>query len=128
MSIVLDTSALLAALLDEPGKDRVEDLINGALLTTVNLSEVFDYFAKIGLDQAGISAMLQGVPFVAVPVDEDLAIAAGMMRPSGEAAGLSLGDRMCLALARRTGRKVLTADRAWPRIASAIGVEVELIR
>jgi PIN domain nuclease of toxin-antitoxin system len=28
-------------------------------------------------------------------------------------AGLSLGDRLCLALASRRGEDALTADRAW---------------
>jgi len=28
--------------------------------------------------------------------------------------GLSLGDRLCLAVAERLGSKALTADRAWP--------------
>jgi ribonuclease VapC len=48
--------------------------------------------------------------------------------PKTRSAGLSLGDRACLALAVRLGTKALTADRSWSRIARAVGVEVELIR
>lgn len=128
MTVVLDASALLAALLDEPGKDRVDAIINGAMLTTVNLSEVVGHFARLGADDVEVSAMLSGVPFVLVPMDEELAIAAGMMRPKGDAAGLSLGDRVCLAQARRAGRPAVTADRAWKGVADKLGVEVELIR
>jgi ribonuclease VapC len=51
-----------------------------------------------------------------------------MMRPASQAFGLSLGDRMCLALARRTGGPALTADRAWKDFGAMIGVEIELIR
>ena len=43
-------------------------------------------------------------------------------------AGLSLGDRACLVLAKRLGAKAMTTDRAWTRIAEAVGVEVEVIR
>ena len=42
------------------------------------------------------------------------------------AAGLSLGDRACLALAKSQGGLVLTADRVWATL--DIGVEIELIR
>lgn len=128
MSIVLDSSAVLASLLDEPGKEQVDAAINGAMLTTANLSEVVGYFAKLGADDVEISVMLTGLPYVLVPVDQELAVAAGMMRPAGEAAGLSLGDRLCLAQARRSGGKALTADRAWQAVAKKIGVDVELIR
>jgi ribonuclease VapC len=128
MSVVLDSSAVLASLLDEPGKEQVDAVINGAMLTTANLSEVVGYFAKLGADDVEISAMLTGLPYVLVPVDRELAVTAGMMRPAGEAAGLSLGDRMCLAQAHRSGGKAVTADRAWQKVAGKIDVDVELIR
>ena len=51
-----------------------------------------------------------------------------MLRPITLERGLSLGDRYCLALARREGVPALTAERRWPEIAMAAGVEVELIR
>jgi PIN domain nuclease of toxin-antitoxin system len=128
MTVVLDASALLAALLDEPGKDQVDAVINGALMTTVNLAEVVGHFAKLGADRADIDALLAGLPIVYVEADKDLAIEAGLMRSAGEPAGLSLGDRICLALATRVGAKALTADRAWRTIATSLGADVELIR
>ena len=39
-----------------------------------------------------------------------------------------MGDRICLALGRRMGLPVLTADRAWLDAAEALGVTVETIR
>ncbi len=63
-----------------------------------------------------------------VRFDEALAFAAGSLEPATRPAGLSLGDRACLALALDLGVKALTADRAWTRIAEAVGVEVEVIR
>ena len=42
--------------------------------------------------------------------------------------GLSLGDRFCLALAKRLDCPALTADRAWLPVADDAGVRIELIR
>lgn len=128
MTIVLDASALLATLLNEPGRDRVDAVINGAAMTTVNLAEVVGHFAKLGADRSAIDALLTGLPLVFIEPDRELAIEAGLMRPLGEKAGLSLGDRMCLAYAKRTGSKAITADRAWKDIGKRLGVEVEMIR
>jgi PIN domain nuclease of toxin-antitoxin system len=50
------------------------------------------------------------------------------MRTITDRAGLSLGDRFCLAQARRSGAAALTADRSWRVLAAPLGVEVELIR
>lgn len=128
MSVVLDASALLAALLDEPGRDKVDAEINGARMSTVNLSEVVAHFARLGASAADIDALLSDLPLAYVPPDRQLAVDAGLLRPVGDRVGLSLGDRMCLALGRTTNTRVLTADRKWLEIAGQIGVEVELIR
>jgi PIN domain nuclease of toxin-antitoxin system len=56
MSFVLDASALLAALLDEPGKQRVDETINDAAMTTVNLAEVVGHFARLGARRPEIDA------------------------------------------------------------------------
>ena len=128
MSAVLDASALLAALLDEPGRDKVDAEINGAHMSTVNLSEVVAHFARLGATGAEIDALLADLPVAYVPPDRQLAIDAGLLRPVGDRAGLSLGDRMCLALGRTMRSRVLTVDRKWLEIARDVGVEVELIR
>jgi ribonuclease VapC len=70
-----------------------------------------------------------GVPgdlLVIFPLDEAQAREAARLRPSTRAAGLSLGDRACLALAASLKLPVLTADRAWAGL--QVGVVVELIR
>ena len=43
-------------------------------------------------------------------------------------AGLSLGDRFCLALARRDGLPAWTSDQNWKKIADAVEVKVVTIR
>ena len=124
----LDASAVIAVLLRERGGEIVQPLMSRASIATVNLSEVVSHFAKKTDDDAEIREMIGNLPFKKIPFDEELAYEAGLLIRSTRAAGLSLGDRACLALARRLGAKILTADRAWSRVAAAVGVEIEFIR
>jgi PIN domain nuclease of toxin-antitoxin system len=128
LSVVLDASALLAALLGEPGADRVDAVIDGAMMSTVNLAEVVGHLAKAGADRSSVVAILAGLPINHVPPDETLAMEAGLLRRVGEAYGLSMGDRFCIAQARRLGLTALTADRVWLRAAGPLDFRVELIR
>ena len=127
-AVVLDASALLALLLNEPGAKHVAAVLDGALLSAVNLAEIVSHYAKLGASQSGIEALLTPLPIQLIPIDTGLSYAAGMLRPLTLKGGLSLGDRYCLALARREGVAALTAERRWPEIATEAGVTVQLIR
>ncbi|HEY5070785.1 MAG TPA: type II toxin-antitoxin system VapC family toxin [Caulobacteraceae bacterium] len=128
MAIVLDASALLTALRGEPGAERVQASLDGAVMSTVNLAEVAGHYARAGARREDIADLLAGLPIIFAEPDEALAIDAGVMRRLTDRAGLSLGDRFCLALAKRSGARALTADRAWKALGAILGVEVELIR
>ncbi|MFO1029313.1 MAG: type II toxin-antitoxin system VapC family toxin [Acetobacteraceae bacterium] len=125
---VLDASALLALLLGEPGADKVKAALDGALMSVVNLAEVVSYYARLGAARQDIEAILRPLPIRVVPVDTALSFDAGMLRLTTLERGLSLGDRYCLALAKREGVPALTAERRWPDIAAAAGVSIALIR
>jgi ribonuclease VapC len=125
---VLDASALLALLLDEPGADNVKSALPDAAMSAVNLAEVISYFAKLGAADADIRALLQPLPISIIPADAAISHDAGMMRRATLSAGLSLGDRYCLACARSAGSTAITADRSWSLIADAVGVDIRLIR
>ena len=126
--LVLDASALLALLVGEPGADKVKAALDGALLGAVNLAEIVSFYAKLGASKADIEALLRPLPVRVVPLDAGLSYDAGMLRPLTLKRGLSLGDRYCLALARREGVTVLTAERGWADVAAAAGVTVQVIR
>lgn len=128
MTILLDTSALLAMLNDEPGGDRVTTIIADACMSVINLAEVASYFVHLGMPPRDVDAMLLSLPITLVPVDAALALAAGHLRGVTARVGLSLGDRFCLALAAREGLPAWTADRQWAQVADAVGVEIMLIR
>jgi PIN domain nuclease of toxin-antitoxin system len=125
---VLDASALLALLLGEPGADKVRATLADSAVASVNLSEIVGYFARNGVAEKDIRLVLDPLPIARIPFDERLAFAAGMLLPTTRKAGLSFGDRACLALASRLGVQALTADRSWQGIAEVVGVDVDVIR
>jgi ribonuclease VapC len=125
---VFDASVVLALLLGEPGSERVKQVIDGAVVGSVNLAEVVSYYAKQGAQRSDIESLLRPLPLDVVSVDASIAYEAGMLRRVTVSGGLSLGDRYCLALARLRGQTALTADRRWSSLAEETGVEIELIR
>ncbi|TFU25779.1 type II toxin-antitoxin system VapC family toxin [Thermus tengchongensis] len=132
MRVVLDASALLAFLLKEPGGERVKEaLLQGAVMGAVNLAEVGSKLAERGLDPGEVFARLRargilGQTLEVFPFTEEDALEAARLRPLTRPLGLSLGDRACLALARRLGLPALTADATWEGL--DVGVKVEVVR
>lgn len=126
--VVLDASAIVALLRSERGADIVESYLDGAAVTTINIAEVGDGFSKRGEPIDDLPVWLDALGLEIIPADLDLALGASSLFITTREAGLSLGDRFCLSLARRLNRVALTADRSWADIAKAAGVEVKLIR
>ena len=127
---VLHASALLAYLLDEPGSDRVaEALSSGSFVCAVNLCEVLSKLEDRGLrvGEALEALTSQGIldALEIVAFDAALARETASLRAATRGAGLSLGDRACIALAKTLAVPALTADRTWPALP---GVEVRPIR
>lgn len=129
---VLDASALLAHLHDEPGAEVVAEAIaGGAAVSTVNIAEALSSEAKRGTNPVELAkelssrGLLDGAVAV-YPFTTADAIEAARLRPLTHAAGLSLGDRACIALARRLDGLAITADTAWARV--ELDVELTLIR
>ncbi len=129
---VLDASALIVFLKDEPGAEIVSSaLASGTWISAVNWSEMLTKFVDLGVSGDQITDELLergvlGVLLQIVPFDEDAAAAAADLRPRTRALGLSLGDRACLALAQRLDLPALTADRAWQTL--DVGIQVRLAR
>jgi PIN domain nuclease of toxin-antitoxin system len=124
---VLDSSALLALVNQEPGKERVETAVQaGALLGTVNLAEVVAKLSEGGRSEAEIRYELDRLALEVAGFDDDLAYRTGLLRPATRHVGLSLGDRACLALAEHLNLPALTTDRPWGNL--SIGIRIEVIR
>lgn len=113
---VLDSSALLALLLGEPGADQVTDALPGALMSAANYAETLTKLAERGLPLASARQAILELGVEIIDLDADQAFTAADLRLDTREAGLSLGDRLCLALASHRRCKVLTADKAWLRL------------
>ena len=124
--MVLDSSAVLAVLWAEPGASKVMAHLERARISAVNAAEVVSRLVERGASDAAAEAALPDLMVEVIPFDAAQALAAGLLRRATRAAGLSLGDRACLALARSENLAAVTADRAWAGL--DLGVAVELIR
>lgn len=123
---MLDASALLAVLREEPGSERVEPLLDRAAISVVNVAEVLSKLIERGMPEMVAWSSIAGLGLIMVDLDPSQARALASLRPLTRPAGLSLGDRACIALALQMGRPALTAERSWARL--DLGIEVRLIR
>jgi PIN domain nuclease of toxin-antitoxin system len=121
--IVLDASALLTILNQEPGAETLTaELLSRAVISTVNLAEVHGKLVGRGLRpedawEAALSPIREAVPFTS----EQARLVA-----QTRALGLSLGDRACLALGLALKAPVYTADKSWNKV--KVGARIHVIR
>ena len=124
---VFDSSAVLAAIFQDPGGDSVvaawADGEN--LISAVNYAEIVAKLNERGMSEAEVITVMEGVPLTLVAFDQSIAHASGLLRRASQAWGLSLGDRACIALARSKSASVVTADKQWQQVP---GLDVLLIR
>lgn len=125
MSVVLDSSAVLAVIFDEDGAERVAPIMDGALLSVVNLAEIATKLVEKGYSAEDVRETCANLDATLVPLDEAQAVAAGLLR-ARTGKRVSLGDRCCLALAATRSATAVTGDRPWAKL--DVGVAVELIR
>lgn len=114
ISFVLDASAVLALLNEEAGGEIILPLLPVSVMCSVNFSEVIAKLLEKGVAEQAASTIMAvtGISNI-IDFDSSLAWEAARLRPLTRHAGLSLGDRACLALARSRGFVAVTADRSW---------------
>jgi ribonuclease VapC len=124
--IVLDSSAVLAIALNEPGAANVLAALPEAVLSSANLAEVLIVAERKGKDSEQVFERLFNLGLQIAPVSATHAKVAGLLWRAQPTLNLSLGDRLCLALALEQNGKVLTSDREMTKI--GLGLKVELFR
>jgi ribonuclease VapC len=114
---LLDASALLALIFDEPGADRVRELLDDSKIHAVNLAEVVRKMVALGMSAEEVIShiaslnleVIEGLS--ATQVYEIARLAAEAKR-----LGLSVGDCVCLTQAEWYGSAAVTADRTWQEV------------
>ena len=126
MSYVVDASAMLAFVNNEPGSEAVESVLDNAIISTVNLAEVGAKLVDKGMTVEEARQVRTSLGLQVRDFDESLAEESVRLRSVTKSGGLSLGDRACLALAVLEKAEVLTTDRIWAEL--DIGCDIRVIR
>jgi len=127
-TMVLDASAVLALLFDQPGAEKVERLFNQAaeadkpmLITAVNWAEVL-YKMKAKQGTAGWEGVIhfeRTMPLDVVSIDRDLAETAADLKSKH---GLGLADAFAAALAREKKAELVTGDLEFKEVEKEIKI------
>lgn len=126
MTAVLDSSAVIALLRQEPGHQVVADHLSDAVISTVNWAEIVQKVLTRGWPMSAVRGLrslgVHVLPFTAAEAERS-----AELWEVTRSAGLSLGDRACLAVTVGIpDGTAVTADRAWADL--DVGVPVQLIR
>jgi len=125
---VLDASAVLVLLMQEPGHERVSAVVarGEAALCSVNLAEVVGKLVDKGMTPELAARAVADLELDIIPFDQPLALETAHLRPLTRKLGLSLGDHCCLATAIRLAAVAMTADKDWAKL--KLKTKVVLIR
>ena len=128
--MLLDTSAVLGYLQSEPGWEIIAaEIVTGtACICVVNQTEVLSKLCDKGMDWQDAQKAFNKLALLPEPFTAATALDAARLRPLTREYGLSLGDRACLAAARLRQCPVLTGDRDWLKVASALELDITSFR
>ena len=123
---VLDASAVLTLLQNEPGAHQVATTLGRAVISAVNMCEVIGKLSEHGVPLPQIQEALERLDLQVIDFNVDQAFIAGLLRVKTKKFGLSLGDRASLGLGQMRRATVVTADRAWKNL--SLGIAVRIVR
>ena len=121
---VLDASALLALLNNEPGSQRVRDILPESVIGAVNVCETVGKLASGGMSVDDARTSIGLISPEIIPFDTELAYKAGALIVYTKKLELSLGDRACLALGLARKNTVVTAEKVWSKLKLDLSIEV----
>ena len=130
MLYVMDASAILALMQAEKGWEVVDDLIREqqCVASCVNIAEVGTRMIDKGLAPSQLERTLKELDIQPVDFDLEQSTLCAELRLSTKQAGLSLGDRACLALAKLMDGTAVTSDRAWLDVDETTKIQTKMIR
>lgn len=120
--IVFDSSALIALFAKECGYEFIKKHMKDAIISSVNIAEVYRYcieIQKLTEDESKNLIKLSDIKIIYFNNEQAL-ITANLISKTKQY-GLSLGDRACIALAISRKSSVITCDRIWQKVDIGIG-------
>jgi ribonuclease VapC len=122
--VVLDASALLTVLRNEPGAERVAPHLGQSIMSAVNVAEVATILGRRGMAASSVLADVCKIVGEIRPFDMEQARLSVVLDEKTRPFGLSFGDRACMALGVLTGLPILTANGDWAKVDLKVTIEV----
>ena len=119
---VLDASAILAVILGEPGADKVAATFGQAVISAATLTEVLTKARQRGRDSEGSYRRIVNFGIGVMPVTTQQARIAAEISRAPRELDLSLGDRLCIALAMSLNCELLTSDDGMARFGAGVPI------
>ena len=126
MKYVIDSSALLAFIREEPGADKVEGVLDDCRISAVNYLECARKMIEKNPQERTILENLNALDLDVVSYSFEQSLVAADMVLAVKGKNISLGDLASLSLARHLRLPAITADKAWAKL--KLGVEIIVIR
>jgi PIN domain nuclease of toxin-antitoxin system len=123
----MDSTALIAVVYQEPGYERVVEILDKSAISAVNLAEIINKLILRGSPAEAVRHALLKLELTVEDWTDDLAYRSAEFTRFNKSHGLSLGDRACLTLAKQLHATAVTSDRTWRRMPS-LGVPIMIFR
>lgn len=121
-SAVLDASALIAFLREEPGADKVAEVLIDSCISAVNLAETYGKLVEYGKPLEAVAYQVERLQIPVIPFDAEQAQIAASLWNKTRGVGMSLGDRACLSLAMKTSLPAFTTEGGWQKCGLAVKI------
>ncbi len=124
---VLDASALMSLINDEPGALLVQKHLDKACISSVNFTEVLGKMLEQGIPALDAKRVLDNFNLEIIAFDEEQILGVSLLRLETKKYGLSLADRVCINLGKILKLPTLTSDKIWEKISDP-EIKIILIR
>lgn len=114
--VVFDASSLLILLQEESGAEKLKPLLDCAVMSAVNISEVLNVLGRNKLSIEESMPLINDMITEIIPFDIDQAELSAKLSSDDSIKGLSLGDRSCIALGMQMKLPIYTADQLWKKV------------
>lgn len=115
-NVLFDTSAILALINNETGKEVAEQFLGRIYISSVNLGEFYGKLMDHGIEEKECIEIAESVINKVIDFDEELSLSTASLKALTKKQGLSLGDRACIATGMLYDLEIYTADKVWGKL------------